>query len=131
MREPRWDPKLAAVLIVELDHCVLAECRAADADVHRHVEHRAAQDGDQLPLRLRVLKMQAPQCAFDRTGEIVLKKPTAYTAFRVTVRLEKLGEEPTTVTENLRLDDKNAWNGSFRNDHHASDRDRETVDGLT
>ena len=114
----RRNPELAVVLFGQFDPDPLAEGRGGLAQIHCHVEHRAAGDPHQLALGLLDLIVQTPQHAFARAGVVVLHEVRAQPGGVV----EDLGvvtfhEEATGVAEHLGFEDQQVRDRSLDDFH--------------
>ena len=121
MGETARHEELAAVLVIEIDRDMLAEGRAADPHIDGDVAHRAAQHGDELSLRLGMLKMQAAQRASQRARQVILHERLRDADVGVTLHLKRLRKEAARIAKYFWLDDQHAGNSSLDDVHGADD----------
>jgi hypothetical protein len=88
------------VFFAQVDSDMPAKGRTADADIDRDVTHPAPQNNDKLPLRLRILQMQAAEHAAP-TRQVVFDERPRDPQRRVAIRPEALAEETPLVAEHL------------------------------
>ena len=107
VREASWDEKLAVVVLAQFDGHVLPVGGASPADVHRNVQHPAANAAHQLALgERRCLKMQAAHHPVAGLGLVVLHEVDLPHLLIELPLGEALEEVSARVLEHLRFDDK-------------------------
>ena len=106
--ESRRDVKLSMSLFRQFECLPPAERRRRFAQIDRDVEDRAADDLNQLALRLVELVMQAADRTKGGAGEIVLDEFEPQSCLAKTFLLIGLEEEPAAVGENFRFDQQKA-----------------------
>jgi len=105
MCETSRDPKLSTVIFVELNRNMPSESRTAYPNINRDIENAPAQDGHELSLCLRILKMEATQHAECRSRKIILHERAIYAHFSVTLGLECFEKETSRVPKHLWFND--------------------------
>ena len=119
VRKARWHPQLAVVVFAQFFSYPLAKGRRTLANVHRHINHRAAHHPHQLALGLLDLIVQPPQHALRTAAVVVLHKwVVGASGFVEGFLVETFKEKASSVTKHLGFDDDDFWNGGA-NDVHA------------
>src|SRR6266566_6659243 len=90
---------------------MLRESGTATADIDRYVEHAAAEDCDEFPLRARVLQVKPAQDPVGRAGKIVLHEGSFDTSSGVAFGLIGFHKKATRIAKALRLNDQHTRNG--------------------
>src|SRR4029079_5263102 len=93
VRKTGGNPELPRGALAQLEADPGTEARRRPPHVDRDVPHHAPQDLDHLPLRLRLLEVQATERSPERAREIVLDERSVDARLRVAPGVEGLVEE--------------------------------------
>src|SRR3569623_2010716 len=116
------DEQLALVLRRKRHAYPLAEARRADPHVHRHVEHFAQRDADQLRLRVGILHVHPPQHATRRARQVVLHELAGDSPRAVPLARPGLEEISACVAEDVRLEQQHLGQRRGRRLHRCRPR---------